>query len=147
MFGSIRTLRMALAERFTGCWCPAVNETEITFRALPWQVRDGWLRRRTIVAMARAAGRNWIGAAGPRASCRACAHQSVDEMRIAAGVRALERLRVRTRLAGYEGGAWLLEHRIERQDGREIALLTSRVALPQEAWWAAFPPYAARADL
>lgn len=144
MLGSIRTLKASIAERIPGCWGPAADEAATAFRPMPWELgRYGWLNERALNQIARKAGRHWLGVAGPRVRGKRIEFRGVSEAQASGGCIAFERLTVRTRLAGYQGGCWLLCHVIERANGRLVAHLTSQVCLSQEVVWGAFPPYAA----
>lgn len=143
MFGNIRTLKAFIADRIPGAWGPAADEAETAFRPMPWELdRNGALNERALGEIARTAGRHWLGVAGPRIRADRMEFKGVDEAQASDGCATLERLSVRTRLAGFEEGCWLLCHVVEQANGRQAARLTSRVALSQVAW-GAFPPYAA----
>lgn len=144
MLGSIRILKTFLVDRIPGCWGPAADEAVTAFRPLPWELgRYGWLNRRALRAIAHKAGRHWLCVAGPRIAVGRIDLRGVEEAQASGGCGTFERLTVRTRLAGYEKGCRLLCHVVEGANGRQLARLTSRVALSHEAEWAAFPPYPA----
>lgn len=144
MFGSIRTFESFIADLVPGRWGPAANEAVGAFRPMPWELgRFGWLNERALREIAGKAGRHWLRVAGPRLGGEKMEFKGVDEAEASGGCLSFERLTVRTRPAGYEGGCWLLCHVVERADGRRVARLISRIALSHEVAWSAFPPYAA----
>ena len=144
MLGSFRTLNAFIADLTPGRWGPAADEAVVAFRPAPWELgRHGWLNERALREIAGKAGRHWLRVAGPRVGRERMKFKGVDEAEASGGCRAFGRLTLYTRLAGYEGGCWLLCHVVERADGRKVARLISRIALSHQVAWSAFPPYAA----
>lgn len=144
MLAMIRHTKAFLAELVSSHWCPPADEAWMTIRPLPWELDgDGRLKRRTLEAIARLAGRGWLATVGPRkaGAGERLSSAVIGEARTTGAFRSVTKLTVNTRLRGRDGRNWLLSHRIEDGSGDAVAIIDSKLAVSGEAEWSVFPPY------